>query len=143
MESAVGQKDAIIKDLLQVLAANGLKPPATVDERKVKGTSKPGSGFRRLLDSEPVNRYFAVDPEDEIDVRLEEFYNTTGSAIPFRRINTGFYKFGSTTVQLDVIARKLMAKTEDGWNRGKFGPIDRFLQHYENLERSRAGIRLF
>jgi len=29
-----------------------------------------------------------------------------------------------------------------GWNRGKFGPIEKFLMYYENIEREKAGIQL-
>merc|ERR1719203_132708 len=87
-------------------------------------------------------RYMAEQQDDQIDVRLEEFYNTTGSAIQFRRINRGFYKFGDTTCELDIINHKLMARTEDGWNRGKFGPIEKFLMYYENIEREKADIPL-
>lgn len=84
--------------------------------------------------------YQVTDPNDSVDARLEEFYNSTGSAIPFVRINKGFYRFGETIVELRIINHKLMAQTEDGWNRGKFGPIEKFLMYYENIEREKAGI---
>ena len=29
-------------------------------------------------------------------------------------------------------------RSKDGWNRGKFGLIDKFLQFYENIEREKA-----
>merc|ERR1719456_1936368 len=98
------------------------------------------SGFRRVTGASPAMSYGAIDPEDPIDVRLEEFYNSTGSAIQFKRINKGFYRFGDSIVELDIINHKLMARTEDGWNRGKFGPIEKFLMYYENIEREKAGI---
>ena len=31
--------------------------------------------------------------------------------------------------------------TEDGWNRSKFGPIEKFLMYYENIEREKARER--
>lgn len=33
-----------------------------------------------------------------------------------------------------MVNHKLMARTEDGWNRGKFGPIERFMMAFEPLE---------
>merc|ERR1719272_2015644 len=107
---------------------------------KAKGRSGKQSGFRKVGDSKPVIRYAAVAGDDPIDVRLEEYYNSTGSAIQFRRINRGFYRFGDSIVELDIINHKLMARTEDGWNRGKFGPIEKFLMYYENIEREKAGV---
>jgi len=111
--------------------------------KQMGGNSKmrsPPKGFRKVSESKPVVRYSATDQDDPIDVRLEEFYNSTGSAIQFRRINRGFYRFGDSIVELDIINHKLMARTEDGWNRGKFGPIEKFLMYYENIEREKAGI---
>ena len=29
---------------------------------------------------------------------------------------------------------------QDGWNRGKFGPIEKFITCFETLEREKAGI---
>ena len=63
---------------------------------------KVGSGgFRKVSQSQPAVPYEAIDQatlptegrsslrqlpqEDPIDLRLEEFYNGTGSAIPFQR----------------------------------------------------------
>jgi len=99
---------------------------------------------RRSVESEgaykPAKLYKALDKGDEIDLRLEDFYNMTNSAIPFKRVNRGFYKFGETTVELKIVNNKLMAQTEDGWNRGKFGPIEKFITCFETLEREKAGI---
>merc|ERR1712113_71445 len=99
-------------------------------------------GSRKMQESKPDTPYRASDQEDQVDVRLEEFYNSTASQIRFTRINRGFYRFGDMIVELSIINHKLMAKTEDGWNRGKFGPIDKFMMHYENVEREKAGIAL-
>jgi len=106
----------------------------------VRSPGRAGTGFRKVAETKPKIRYSASDQDDPIDVRLEEFYNSTGSAILFRRINRGFYRFGDTIVELDIINHKLMARTEDGWNRGKFGPVEKFLTYYENIEREKAGI---
>ena len=62
------------------------------------------------------------------------------SSTSTRRINKGFYQFGTTSAELDLVNHKLMARTDDGWNRGTFGPVDKFLGVYENIERERAGI---
>jgi len=137
LESAVGEKNHRIhqleKDLYQK-QGNG-----TVAAKK-KQPARTNSGFKKLSDAKPHAEYRAVDQDDVIDVRLEEFYNSTGCAIQFKRINKGFYRFGDSIVELDIISHKLMARTEDGWNRGKFGPIEKFVQFYENIEREKAGI---
>lgn len=91
--------------------------------------------------AKPRIPYVAVSPADPVDLRLEEWYNATDSSIPFKRINQRFYKFGETFVELDIINHKLMARTEDGWNRGKFSSIERFLTVYENHERRRLATR--
>eukprot|EP00392_Amoebophrya_sp_AT5.2_P009427 g9455.t1 len=84
--------------------------------------------------------YTPLDTRDPVDNRLAEFYNSTGSAVPFVRINKGFYKYGHSLVELEIVNHKLMAKTEDGWNRGKFGAIEKFMSAYEPLERDRLGL---
>lgn len=143
LEALVNQKDQIIKELQAALSASGNGSRGATGQgasKKAKSPERSGSGFRKVSDSKPVIRYTAVDQDDAVDVRLEEFYNSTGSAIQFRRINRGFYRFGDSIVELDIINHKLMARTEDGWNRGKFGPIEKFLMYYENIEREKAGI---
>jgi len=82
---------------------------------------------------EPPAPYVA-DDTDPVDLRLEDFYNQTDCRVLFKRINRGFYRFGSTLVELDIVNNKLMARTEDGWNRGKHGPIEKFVRHYEGQE---------
>ena len=32
------------------------------------------------------------------------------------------------------------AQHQDGWNRSKFGPIEKFLMYYENIEREKAEL---
>ncbi|CAD7936156.1 unnamed protein product [Amoebophrya sp. A120] len=88
----------------------------------------------------PAVPYTPWDLRDPVDNRLAEFYNSTGSAVPFHRINKGFYRYGETVVELDIINHKLMAKTEDGWNRGKWGAIEKFMSAYEPMERERMGL---
>jgi len=138
LESLLINKEKKIQELqTEVSILSGKKSPGN---SKVRSPGRGGSGFRKVAESKPVIRYSAADQDDPIDVRLEEFYNSTGSAIQFWRINRGFYRFGDTIVQLDIINHKLMASTEDGWNRGKMGPIEKFLMYYENIEREKAGI---
>jgi hypothetical protein len=137
LEMLLMQKDETIKDLQEALSKS---PAGMAAAKKVRSPARGGSGFRKVAESKPVVAYAAVDQEDNIDVRLEEFYNSTASAIQFRRINRGFYRFGDTIVELDIVNHKLMARTEDGWNRGKFGPVDKFMMYYENIEREKAGI---
>lgn len=102
---------------------------------------------KRPVPAEPMNMsgsanmpqipYTVVAPTDPIDVQLEATYNQTACAIQFKRINRGFYLFGETKVELDMVNHKLMARTEDGWNRGKFGPIERFMGAFEPMELKR------
>lgn len=142
LEMMVEQKDQKIEELTGMLEKKGINVPKPNHSasQKVRSPGRSQSGFRKVSDSKPVMTYQATDQDDPIDVRLEEFYNSTGSAIQFRRINRGFYRFGDSIVELSIINHKLMARTEDGWNRGKWGPIEKFLSHYENIEREKAGI---
>lgn len=87
--------------------------------------------------SQPLVPYKCVARDDQVDASLECWYNQTNSEIDFKRINRGVYVFGSTQVEIDVINHKLMARTEDGWNRGKYAPIEKFLATYEPIEISR------
>jgi len=139
LESQLAAKEKTIQEL-QGSMPSGRNTTNKGSNRSARSPGRGGSGFRKVSESRPVIRYIASDQDDPIDVRLEEFYNSTGSAIQFRRINRGFYRFGDSIVELDIINHKLMARTEDGWNRGKFGPIEKFLMYYENIEREKAGI---
>lgn len=143
LEQLLAEKDQQIQEL-QVALSNSTTTKhlqsGSISGKKSRSPGRTGSGFRKVSDSKPIITYSAVDQEDPIDVRLEEFYNSTGSAIQFRRINRGFYRFGDSIVEINIINHKLMARTEDGWNRGKFGPIEKFLMYYENIEREKAGI---
>ena len=131
--------------------------------------------------------------EDPIDLRLEEFYNGTGSAIPFQRpavakLNAwachapmahrwsagsivastvlGTPSWSSTSLitsswpklkywileqvllchdfqilRMEILwpdFRSRWCDTKDGWNRSKFGPIEKFLMYYENIEREKV-----
>lgn len=141
LEALLEQKDNRIAELEGALAKTGAKPTVGSGAIKSRQIGKAvSSGFQKLSGSKPVSRYIIADPNDPIDVRLEEFYNGTGSAVPFLRINKSFYKFGESIVELDIINHKLMARTEDGWNRSKFGPIEKFLAFHENIEREKLGI---
>eukprot|EP00930_Biecheleria_cincta_P025407 TRINITY_DN18099_c0_g1_i1.p1 TRINITY_DN18099_c0_g1~~TRINITY_DN18099_c0_g1_i1.p1 ORF type:complete len:278 (-),score=51.73 TRINITY_DN18099_c0_g1_i1:61-894(-) len=140
LEALVSRKDQEIKELHSMLAKAGLKPPSPSDKKARQRDRVAAGGFRKVAESEPAVPYEAVDQDDPIDMRLQEFYNSTGSAVSFRRINRGFYRFGETIVELSIINHKLMARTEDGWNRSKFGPVEKFLMYYENIEREKAGV---
>jgi hypothetical protein len=140
LEALVLSKEKTISELQSAVAAAKYATEKNNGKSKARSPGRSGSGFRKLSASKPSVRYQAADQDDPIDVRLEEFYNSTGSAIGFHRINRGFYRFGETIVEVDIINHKLMARTEDGWNRGKFGPVEKFLAAYENIEREKAGI---
>jgi hypothetical protein len=77
----------------------------------------------------PVEPYHAVAPNDPIDVQLESTYNQSSCTVPFKRINKGWYLAGRIQVEMDIVNHKLMLRCED-WNRGKFGPIERFMMQY-------------
>lgn len=140
LEQVVAEKDLEIRDLSAKLATALAAVPAPKSGARGAPGRGSGSGFRKAQDATPVVKYKAIDQDDPVDIRLEEFYNTTDSAIQFKRINKGFYRFGDSIVELDIMNHKLMAKTEDGWNRGKFGPVEKFLMYYENIERERIGL---
>jgi len=139
LEQIVAQKDHEIQELVATGSRRRAQAAASA-KNKVKSPQRLGNGFNKLENSKPQFEYRIADPEDPIDQRLEEFYNSTGSVIPFKRINRGFYKFGETIVELDIINHKLQARTEDGWNRGKYGAIEKFMGLYETIEREKAGI---
>lgn len=130
LESLLVQKDSMIQDM-EIQLANIKKNPGSKRGSQKMGGSCTGSKTSVRAGSKPTQPYTARDPDDPIDVRLQEFYNSSGATTQFQRINRGFYRFGGSVVELNIINHKLMARTEDGWNRGKFGPIDKFLMHYE------------
>ena len=37
-----------------------------------------------------------------------------------------------------MIVMIMQSPSQDGWNRGKFGPIDKFIMYFENIEREKA-----
>lgn len=45
-------------------------------------------------------------------LRVEEFYNSTSSAVPIRRINRKCYAFGCTQVEINIVNGKLLVRTE-------------------------------
>jgi hypothetical protein len=139
LEAIVASKDRVIQDLEVELASIKQSSPTNKSNSKSQSPGRK-SGFRNVNESKPAIRYSSGDPDDNIDVRLAEYYNSTNSAIQFKRINRGFYRFGETIVELDIVNHKLMAKTEDGWNRGKLAPIEKFMGQYENIEREKMGI---
>lgn len=109
--------------------------------RALKGqnSSRRSRNLSNPIVGTPAHPYEAI-PTSKIDKDLAEFYNKTSSVIQYTRINEGTYMFGKTQVILEIVNRSLMARTEDNWNNGKFAPILRFQQHYEKIERRRAGM---
>merc|ERR1719247_3512833 len=118
---------------------SGLQRQADAQKRRAKTSA--GSRLGRVAQGTPVTEHVPVRG-DEIDMRLAELYNQTTSAILFKRINKGCYIFGTLQVDVDLINHKLMIKTDDGWNRGNFGPVEKFLYANENLEREKLHIPL-
>merc|ERR1719482_81191 len=155
------QYDRAIKEVRDALVARtqhaarleavlaGRPPPKEVSglqrqadaKRRVKASAAGRVAQGRVAQGTPVMFHVPVRG-DEIDMRLAELYNQTASAIPFKRINKGCYTFGTLQVDVDLINHKLMIKTDDGWNRGNFGPVEKFLYANENPEREKLHIPL-
>jgi len=140
LKAQLAQKDRQVQELQTRLSKYVGTKGAMASPKRKSLTTGGSNGGRKLNGGRPSTTYAVTDRQDPVDVQLEEFYNSSGSAVPFRRINKGYYRFGDTFVEVSIINHKLMAKTEDGWNRGKYGPIDKFLAHYEGVERERLGI---
>jgi len=87
------------------------------------------SQLKNQIVAGPLEPYHAVAPNDPIDVQLEATYNQSPCTVPFKRINKGWYLAGRFQVEMDIVNHKLMVRCED-WNRGKFGPIVRFMMQY-------------
>mmetsp|Transcript_21078 Transcript_21078/g.60949 ORF Transcript_21078/g.60949 Transcript_21078/m.60949 type:complete len:268 (+) Transcript_21078:50-853(+) len=134
LQAQMRQKDEELAELRSMLSPQLRR---SLGARSRSFSPRSPSSFSRLSGGPPAQPYAAVDPADPVDVRLEEIYNRSGASLPFKRINKGFYRFGDTLVELDIINSKLMARTEDGWNRGKFGMIEKLISHYDRLERER------
>jgi hypothetical protein len=154
------QYDRSIKEVRDALVARtqhaarleavlaGRAPPKEVSglqrqadaKRRAKATAVRGAQGR-MAQGTPVTEHVPVRG-DEIDIRLAELYNQTTSAITFKRINKGCYIFGTLQVEIDIINHKLMIRTDDGWNRGNYGPVEKFLYANENLEREKFHIPL-
>lgn len=151
LEHLLRQKNGIIQNLQAELKKAGTSAKVISQKSSLARDSQnspDGRGYgpssrgpsMGVSELKPVVPYVAQIKTDPIDVRLEEFYNSTNSAIPFSRINKGWYKFGKTQVELDIINHKLMAKTDEGWNRGKYGDVEKFVVTFEPIERERAGV---
>lgn len=142
-EAQLADQDNEIKELqatLDSMLGDEPKPQTRSESRRGTRTSVSGAANSEIPQGQPVKKYKSVDSKDPVDVQLEKFYNATSSAVPFKRINKGFYRFGETTLELKIVNGKLMVQTEDGWNRGKFGAIEKFMGSYESSEREKAGI---
>mmetsp|Transcript_44151 Transcript_44151/g.101994 ORF Transcript_44151/g.101994 Transcript_44151/m.101994 type:complete len:393 (+) Transcript_44151:1-1179(+) len=100
---------------------------ATVNSKRGAGTSRPASA------------------KDEIDSRLQDFMaRSQCGGIIFKRLNRGFYTFKRAdegpvsierSLEMSIVNGKLMVRmeastTDPGWNNGKPGPIERFVQKY-------------
>mmetsp|Transcript_74894 Transcript_74894/g.199664 ORF Transcript_74894/g.199664 Transcript_74894/m.199664 type:complete len:249 (+) Transcript_74894:106-852(+) len=154
LKEAVAAKDLSIKHLTKEVArlkrlgsaprGRSTDSPSTRAAYGTPRTEKSARGRAAYAGTSdgPVTKYVCNLRTDAIDVRLEEFYNATSSAIQIARINKGLYRFGGTQVEMDIINQKLMCRTDDGWNRGKFGPIEKFIAFFEPIERERLGIPL-
>eukprot|EP00450_Noctiluca_scintillans_P033385 CAMPEP_0194551352 /NCGR_PEP_ID=MMETSP0253-20130528/96180_1 /TAXON_ID=2966 /ORGANISM="Noctiluca scintillans" /LENGTH=467 /DNA_ID=CAMNT_0039398809 /DNA_START=35 /DNA_END=1438 /DNA_ORIENTATION=- len=142
-EAQLADQDNEIKELqasLESMLGDEPKHHTRSESRRGTRNSVSGAANSEIPQGQPVKKYKSVDSKDPVDVQLEKFYNATSSAVPFKRINKGFYRFGETTLELKIVNGKLMVQTEDGWNRGKFGAIEKFMGSYESSEREKAGI---
>lgn len=75
---------------------------------------------------------------DEVDMKLQEWHNSHNSKVQWQKINKGLYYFGETEVHVDKINGKLMCCVDDAtWNRGKMSSVEKFVAHFEPIERRR------
>ncbi|KAF4662691.1 hypothetical protein FOL47_006092 [Perkinsus chesapeaki] len=158
LKAQLASRDALIDDLRDEIrrlkaamgasASRSLSRPSPSDSKhtpsprtSVGGALGSSGKFQAhpLLTGSPQFPYQSINREDPVDIRVEEFYNNTSSAVPLRRINRKFYAFGSAQLEIDVVNGKLLARSEDGWNNGKYGAIEKCLVHFEPVEREKAG----
>eukprot|EP00746_Dinoflagellata_sp_MGD_P030997 gnl/MRDRNA2_/MRDRNA2_173627_c0_seq1.p1 gnl/MRDRNA2_/MRDRNA2_173627_c0~~gnl/MRDRNA2_/MRDRNA2_173627_c0_seq1.p1 ORF type:complete len:538 (-),score=82.43 gnl/MRDRNA2_/MRDRNA2_173627_c0_seq1:15-1562(-) len=107
----------------------------TTPSVSVRSTTPVPSVSLTPLPSQPERKLKERKAKDEIDQRLLDFLKETGCPMKFKRVNKGFYDTEGHHVELSVISGKLMVKLEgtsvdQQWNRGKFGPIERFIAAY-------------
>ncbi|EER17620.1 hypothetical protein Pmar_PMAR023537 [Perkinsus marinus ATCC 50983] len=147
LKASLNSKTKYIAQLEQELEARNNKVPSGP-----MGESPHGESIKRLKAQLVTKDALIDDLRDEIRrlkafmkvsewlglLGVEEFYNSTSSAVPIRRINRKCYAFGCTQVEINIVNGKLLVRTEDGWNNGKYGAIEKFLVHYEPIERGRA-----
>lgn len=107
----------------------------TTPSMSARSTTPIVSASNAPLSRQPERKPRERRPKDEIDLRLLEFLKETHCPMRFKRVNKGFYDTEGHHVELSVISGKLMVKLEGTsvdlqWNRGKFGPIERFISAY-------------
>ncbi|KAF4676071.1 hypothetical protein FOL46_007949 [Perkinsus olseni] len=158
LKAQLAGKDALIDDLREEIrrlkifmgatTSRPLSRPSPTDSKGTPSPRKSAGGLgssgkfqaHPLLTGRPEFPYHSMNRDDPVDIRVEEFYNSTSSAVPLKRINRKFYAFGSAQVEIDVVNGKLLVRSEDGWNNGKYGAVEKFLVHYEPIEREKAGL---
>lgn len=130
------------KDRLGVSASRaslGLRPPSK--GLKEGGRTLQGSASRRVISPDGHSQ-----GKDDVDARLHIFLEQGNCGIHFKRLNKGWYNFRriedapspqDRAVELSIINGKLMARLEasqhePGWNKSKFGPIERFVAYFSS-----------
>jgi hypothetical protein len=112
--------------------------PKKLDEQPEQQRPRRRSRRTDVLICDKQGRCRPCCPDDPVDIALASACEAYGATVPFRRINQGFYAFGTTQVEVNLINGKLLARTEDGWNWGKYADIGKFIHTYEAAEESFA-----
>jgi len=66
---------------------------------------------------------------DEIDERLAEYINNYGSPVPWRRISSGIYTYGTKKVSVKYMRSHLIIKVGGGSMM-----VEEFAANYEDIE---------
>lgn len=125
-----------------VSSSRGTSPPVSarsIGTTPVTTVSSNPSAAVTPLPSQPERKPRERKPKDEIDRMLMEFIKETQCPMKFNRVNKGFYDTAGHHIELSIISGKLMVKLEGTsvdlqWNRGKFGPIERFVAAYDTRD---------
>jgi len=141
LQESIVRKDQQIRDLQATVARRQRTLTSSLESAVMKNRSfGRGSDYGPLFEGQPASAYRCVAQDDPVDLHMQEFYNSTSSCVPLKRINAGLYKFGKKQVSIKLTGSKLLACTEDDWNNGKYGSMMKFIASFENSERDRMGV---
>lgn len=76
-----------------------------------------------------MNQIYIPVKGDEIDERLAEYINTTGSPVPWKRVSQGNYTYGSKKINVKYMRMHLIIKVGGGSMM-----VEEFVANYEDIE---------